>query len=62
MGNSRAAEGLIRNQENCKRVTFQALKRKRTNASRLGDIAAARQALKDGKTIPWEHVKKGLKL
>jgi hypothetical protein len=30
--------------------------------SRLGDIAAARQALKDGETIPWEHVKKGLKL
>jgi thermostable 8-oxoguanine DNA glycosylase len=38
MGNSRGAEGLIRNHDNYKRVTFEALKRKGTNASRLGEL------------------------
>jgi thermostable 8-oxoguanine DNA glycosylase len=38
MGNSRGAEGLIRNRKNYKRVTFEALKRKRTNAARLNEL------------------------
>lgn len=38
MGNSRGAEGLIRNQDNYRRVTFEALTRKRTNASRRSEL------------------------
>ncbi|MGA2377527.1 MAG: hypothetical protein ABSF72_18590 [Candidatus Sulfotelmatobacter sp.] len=46
MGNSRGAEGLIRNQGNYKRVTFEALKRKRTNASRLSELREVLRAAK----------------
>src|ERR1700678_1195141 len=38
MGNSRGAEGLIRNQDNYRRVTFEALTRKRTNAIRRSEL------------------------
>jgi thermostable 8-oxoguanine DNA glycosylase len=46
MGNSRGAEGLIRNQDNYKRVTFEALKRKRTNANRLSELREVLRAAK----------------
>jgi hypothetical protein len=38
MGNSRGAEGLIRNRGNYKRVTFEALKRRPTKATRLKEL------------------------
>jgi len=46
MGNSRGAEGLIRNQDNYRRVTFEALKRKRTNANRLSELREVLRAAK----------------
>jgi thermostable 8-oxoguanine DNA glycosylase len=46
MGNSRGAEGLIRNQHNYRRVTFEALTRKRTNASRLSALREVLRAAK----------------
>jgi hypothetical protein len=46
MGNSLGAEGLIRNQDNYRRVTFDALKRKRTNANRLSELREVLRAAK----------------
>jgi hypothetical protein len=46
MGNSRGAEGLIRNQDNCRRVTFEALKRKPTKAVRLRELLSVLRAAK----------------
>jgi hypothetical protein len=46
VGNSRGADGLIRNQDNYKRVTFQAMKRKRTRASRLSLLHRVLRAAK----------------
>lgn len=46
MGNSSGADGLIRNQHNYKRATFQALKRKRTSASRLSLLHKVLRAAK----------------
>jgi thermostable 8-oxoguanine DNA glycosylase len=46
MGNSRGAEGLIRNQDNYRRVTFDALKWKRTNANRLSELREVLRAAK----------------
>lgn len=46
MGNSRGAEGLIRNRDNYKRVTFEALKRKPTKAARLKELLIVLRAAK----------------
>jgi len=46
MGNSRGAEGLIRNQGNYKRVTFEALSRKPTKTARLKELLAVLRAAK----------------
>jgi hypothetical protein len=46
MGNSRGAEGLIRNRDNYKRVTFEALKRKPTKAARLSELLSVLRAAK----------------
>jgi len=46
MGNSRGAEGLIRNRDNYKRVTFDALKRKPTKAERLRELLIVLRAAK----------------
>lgn len=46
MGNSRGAEGLIHNRDNYKRVTFEALKRRRTNVSRHRELRAVLRVAK----------------
>jgi len=46
MGNSRGAEGLIRDRKNYKRVTFDALKRKRTKKGRLNELRTVLRAAK----------------
>ncbi|MGA8429714.1 MAG: hypothetical protein WB729_07825 [Candidatus Sulfotelmatobacter sp.] len=46
MGNSRGAEGLIRNRDNYKRVTFETLRRKPTKAARLKELLAVLRAAK----------------
>jgi hypothetical protein len=55
MGNSRGASGLIRNKDNYKRVTFEALRRKGTKKSRLKELRAvlhaARVRMPDKKAV-----------